>query len=315
MAVDLIFWIGFNAVVAVLLAVDLGIFHRDSHEVGLREALAWSAVWIVLAVAFGGLVIHWFGLQVGLEYYAGYAIEKSLSVDNLFVFLMIFSYFSVPDEYQHKVLFWGILGAILFRAIFIFAGVALLERFGFLVFVFGGFLIATGVRMAVRHDARTDPDRNPVLRLVRRFLPVSRDYEGDAFFTRTAAGALTATPLLVVLVAVETTDIVFALDSIPAILAITRDPFIVYTSNVFAILGLRALYFALAGVLDLFHYLHFGLAAILVFVGLKMIGEPLLHVHVPVTVALGVVGAVLVVTVLASVAFPPEDADPMPWED
>lgn len=305
--VDLVFWIGFNVFVVVALAVDLGVIHRKAEAIGVREALIWSAGWIAMALAFAGLVYHWFGLESTLEYVAGYVIEKSLSVDNLFVFLMIFTYFDVAEENQHKVLFWGILGAVVFRAIFIFGGIALLERFGFLIFVFGGFLIFTGAKMALRKEQRTDPEKNPVLRLIRRVLPVSRDYEGDSFFTR-IDGRLTATPLFVVLIAVETTDIVFALDSIPAILAITRDPFIVYTSNVFAILGLRALYFALAGVMELFAYLHYGLAAILVFVGAKMIAVEILHLHVPVAVSLGVIGLILTTSILASRWFPPAEA-------
>lgn len=307
MVVDLTFWIGFNVFVVVALAVDLGVVHRKAEAIGVREALIWSGAWIAMAVAFNVLVWYWFGLGTALEYTAGYVIEKSLSVDNLFVFLMIFSYFGVAEENQHKVLFWGILGAVVFRAIFIFGGIALLERFAFLIFVFGGFLIVTGARMALHGEARADPERNLVIRLFERLGVMTEAYDEDRFLTR-VDGRLVATPLMAVLVAVELTDVVFALDSIPAILAITREPFVVYTSNVFAILGLRALYFALAGVMDLFHYLQYGLAAVLVFVGAKMIAEPLLHVHVPVAAALGVVGGILAVSILASRWFPPAEA-------
>ncbi|MEK7667301.1 MAG: TerC family protein [Gemmatimonadota bacterium] len=295
-------WIAFNAFVLLMLALDLGVFHRKSHEVQLREALVWSAVWIALALAFNGLVWARYGQQRGLEFLTGYLIEKSLSVDNIFVFVLIFTYFRVPAQYQHKVLFWGILGALLMRAAFIAAGVTLIQRFHWIIYVFGGFLVITGVKMAIQQDKEIHPEKNPALRLAKRLVPVTTGYDGDRFFTR-VDGRRAATPLFVTLLLVETTDLIFAVDSIPAILAITHDPFIVYTSNVFAILGLRALYFALAGVVRRFHYLSIGLAAILVFVGCKMLLVDV--VKVATVLSLGVIAAILAVSVAASVLWPP----------
>src|ERR671925_2361402 len=263
-------WVAFNLFVLVMLALDLGVFHRRSHEVKLIEALVWSGVWTALALLFNLGVYYWYGPQPALEFLTGYLIEKSLSVDNIFVFVLIFSYFKVPARYQHTVLFWGILGALVMRAIFIFAGIALLQRLHWIIYVFGALLILTGIKMATQKDKEIHPDKNPVLRLFRRLVPVTEDYHADHFFVK-QAGHYAATPLFIVLLVVETTDVIFAVDSIPAILAITVDPLIVYTSNVFAILGLRALYFALAAVMRLFHYLHYGLSAILVFVGVKML--------------------------------------------
>ena len=301
MSSPVLLWVAFNVFVLAMLALHLGVFHRKAHEVRLREALIWSAVWIGLALLFNVGVYFWRGSETALQFLTGYLIEKSLSVDNIFVFLMLFSYFRVPAAYQHKVLFWGILGALIMRAIFIAAGIALIQKFHWVIYIFGAFLILTGIKMAWQKGKEIHPERNPVLRLFRRLMPVTDGYEEDRFFIR-RNGRRFATPLFVVLLLVETTDLIFAVDSIPAILAITLDPFIVYTSNVFAILGLRALYFALAGIMQLFHYLHYGLSGILVFVGLKMM---LADVYkIPVGIALAVVAGILVVSVVCSVLRP-----------
>ena len=284
-----------------MLALDLGVFHRKVHVIEIREALVWSAIWVVLSLLFNLGIYFWRGPETALEFLTGYLIEKSLSVDNIFVFLLIFSYFDVPSLYQHKVLFWGILGALIMRAIFILAGVALIQKFHWVIYVFGVFLILTGIRVALQKGKEIHPERNPVLKLFRRLIPVTARYEDSRFWIK-KEGRYLATPLFIVLLIVETTDIVFAVDSIPAILAITLDPFIVYSSNVFAILGLRALYFALAGLMRLFHYLHYGLSGILVFVGLKMLLTDLYKI--PIEVALGVVGAILVISVIISVVRP-----------
>jgi len=294
-------WIAFNGFVLAMLALDLGVFHRNSHDVSVREALVWSAVWMALALAFNGIVWARYGQQRALEFLTGYLIEKSLSVDNIFVFVLIFGYFRVPAPYQHKVLFWGILGALLMRAAFIAAGVTLIQRFHWVVYGFGAFLVVTGVRMAIQQDKEIHPERNPVLRLARRLVPVATEYDGGRFLTL-VDGRRAATPLLIALILIETTDVIFAVDSIPAILAITQDPFIVYTSNVFAILGLRALYFALAGVVRRFHYLSIGLAVVLVFVGCKMLIVDV--VKVPTALSLGVIAAVLAMSVVASLLRP-----------
>jgi tellurite resistance protein TerC len=295
--------VGFTAFVLAMLALDLGVFHRKAHEVSTREAAAWSAVWVALALAFGYGVHRVMGADAGLQFLTGYLVEKALSVDNVFVFALVFSYFRVPPRYQHRVLFWGILGALVMRGAMIAAGAALLHRFHWVVYVFGAFLVLTGVRMAAQREHAIEPDRNPVLRLVRRLVPVTAAYHGQRFFAR-EAGRLVATPLFVVLTFVETTDLIFAVDSIPAVFAVTSDPFLVYTSNVFAILGLRALYFLLAGVIHRFHLLKQGLAAVLVFVGAKML---LADVYaVPVGVSLGVIALVLGVSVVASLRFPRE---------
>jgi len=284
-----------------MLALDLGVFHRKAHVIKFKEALAWSAIWIALALIFNVGIYFWRGPETALEFLTGYLIEKSLSVDNLFVFLLIFSYFGMPPLYQHKVLFWGILGALIMRAIFIATGVTLIRKFHWVIYIFGVFLILTGIRIALQKDKEIHPERNPVLRLLRRFMPITERYEDGRFLVK-REGQYLATPLLIVLLVVETTDIIFAVDSIPAILAITLDPFIVYTSNVFAILGLRALYFALAGIMQLFHRLHYGLAVILVFVGIKMILADIYKI--PVGVALGVVASILLISVIASIARP-----------
>lgn len=269
METPIIFWIIFNAFVLLMLALDLGVFHRKSHVVTLKEALSWTAVWILLALIFNGIIYYWKGQQPALEFFTGYLVEKALSVDNIFVFIMIFSYFHVPAQYQHKVLFWGIIGALIMRVIFIFAGVALIEKFHFTIYVFGAILIYTGFKMFNHNKAKIDPDKNPVIRFFRRFMPVTDTLHQDKFFVK-IEGRNFATPLFLVLILIETTDLIFAVDSIPAILAITQDQFIVFTSNVFAILGLRSLYFALAGIVHRFWLLSYGLAIVLVFVGIKM---------------------------------------------
>ncbi len=270
MDTPIIFWIIFNAFVIIMLALDLGVFHRKSHEVSVKEALIWTFVWIFLALLFNVIIYFWRGQQHALEYFTGYLVEKALSVDNIFVFIMIFTYFQIPSKYQHKILFWGIIGALIMRAIFIFAGVALLEKFHFTIYIFGALLIFTGIKMFNHSNAKIEPDKNPVLILFKKFMPVSSTLHEDKFFIR-INGRRFATPLFLVLILIETTDLIFAVDSIPAILAITQDQFIVYTSNVFAILGLRSLYFALAGIVHRFWLLSYGLAIVLIFVGIKMI--------------------------------------------
>jgi tellurite resistance protein TerC len=293
----LLLWIAFNIFVLGMLALDLGIFHRKAHAVSIREASIWSAVWIFLALVFNAIVYFIWGEEKALEFFTGYVIEKSLSVDNLFVFLMIFHYFAMPEIYQHRILFWGILGALIMRAIFIAAGAALLTHFHWMIYVFGGFLIVTGVKMLLQGDEKLEPEKNPVVRLFRRLMPITEEYHGQHFFIR-KQGRRWATPLLLVLIVVETTDVIFAVDSIPAIFAITTDPFIVYTSNVFAILGLRALYFLLAGVMEMFRYLKVGLAFVLCFVGAKMTMADLYKI--PIGLSLGVIAAILLLSVLAS---------------
>ncbi len=283
-----------------MLVLDLTVFHRKAHTIKFKEALAWSAFWISLAAIFAVIVYFWRGKATSLDFVTGYLIEESLSVDNLFVFLLIFKFFKVPGHFQHKVLFWGIIGALVMRFIFIFAGVALINRFHWIIYVFGAFLVYTGIKLFKQTDSDVQPEQNPVLKAFRKFMPVTKDYVGGKFFVRDKG--LYATPLFLVLLVIETTDVVFAADSIPAILAITRDPFIVYTSNVFAILGLRSLYFALAGMMELFHYLHYGLAVILTFIGIKMLISN--FVHLPTAIALGVVAGVLAVSVGASLMWP-----------
>ena len=306
-----IFWIGFNAFVLLMLVLDLGIFHRKSHEVKIKEALVWSGVWIALALLFNIGIYFFYTPPPGLkpidsamQFFTGYIIEKSLSVDNIFVFVLIFSYFKVRPEYQHKVLFWGILGALVMRAIFIFTGVALINKFAFVIYIFGAFLILTGIKLALEKDKKINPGKNPLLKLFKKFIKVSTEFDNGKFFTK-ENGKRIATPLLVVLVVVETTDLIFAVDSIPAILAVSRDPFIVYSSNVFAILGLRALYFALAGLMKLFHYLHYGLAAVLVLVGIKMILNHHFEAEIISTeISLISVLLILAVSVVFSIKYP-----------
>ena len=250
-------WVGFNLFILGMLALDLGVFHRKTHSVSVRESITWTGVWVGLAMLFNAGLWYFSGQQKALEFLTGYVIEKSLSVDNVFVFALLFSYFAVPAKYQHKVLFWGILGALVMRAIMIALGATLIAKFSWIIYLFGAFLILTGIKMIVKRDEEMHPERNPLIAWLRRLLPVTKDYRGDKFFVR-EKGALIVTPLFVVLLTVEFSDLVFAVDSIPAIFAVTTDPFIVYTSNVFAILGLRSLYFALAGVMDKFHYLKIG---------------------------------------------------------
>lgn len=270
MDTPIIFWLIFNGFVLIMLALDLGVFHRKTHEVSLKEALTWTFVWIFLALIFNTIIFYWKGQQSALEFFTGYLVEKALSVDNIFVFIMIFTYFQIPSKYQHKVLFWGIIGALIMRVIFIFAGVALIERFHFTIYIFGALLIYTGYKMFFHNNAKIEPDKNPLLRFSKKFIPVTPHLHEDNFFVK-LNGQRFATPLFLVLILIETTDLIFAVDSIPAILAITQDQFIVYTSNVFAILGLRSLYFALAGVVHRFWLLSYGLALVLVFVGIKML--------------------------------------------
>ncbi|MEN8375302.1 MAG: TerC family protein [Gemmatimonadota bacterium] len=307
------FWIAFAVILLAMLALDLGVVHKRAHAVSLREAAVWSAIWVTLSLLFGLGVWIFMGPTKGLEFYTGYLIEKALSVDNIFVFVLIFSYFRVPAELQHRVLFWGVLGALGMRGVFIWAGVLLLEQFHWVLYAFGAFLVWTGIRM-VRTRPHIDPAHNPVLKLLQRVLPVTKSYHGKRFCVPRPDGengrmAYYATPLLIVLVLVETTDLIFALDSIPAVFAITRDPFIVYTSNILAVVGLRALYFLLAGVIERFHYLKYGLAAVLVFVGTKMLTEDV--VHVPIAFSLGMVGALLSASVLISLRRPVPTALPV----
>jgi len=290
-------WISFNIAVVAMLALDLVVFHRKAHEVSLKEASIWSVVWIVLALIFNLWVYYLWGEEKALQFFTGYLIEKSLSVDNLFVFLMIFSYFSVPAMYQHRVLFWGIVGALVLRAIFIGLGAALLNSFHWMIYLFGGFLVVTALRMLMVESDKVEPEKYAPVRAVRRFMNVTSDYHGQRFFVR-QDGRLWATPLFLVLVVIETTDVIFAVDSIPAIFAITTDPFIVYTSNVFAIFGLRALYFLLAGVMGMFRYLKPALAVILGFVGGKMMIMD--FYKIPIEVSLGVIALILAVSILAS---------------
>ncbi|MDZ7689944.1 MAG: TerC family protein [Balneolaceae bacterium] len=308
---SLTLWIAFNAFIIAMLLIDLVVFHDKEHEESIKEALIWTGVWIAQALLFGIGVYYYMGSSTALDDYTGYLIEKSLSVDNIFVFLLVFSYFKVPAKYQHKVLFWGIFGALVMRFVFIFTGVALLERFHWIIYVFGGFLVFTGIKLALEKDKEVHPEKNPVLLLVRRFVPITKNYHGSNFFIK-KMGRRIATPMFVVLVVIETTDVVFALDSIPAILAITRDEFIVYSSNAFAILGLRALYFALAGIMRLFHYLHYGLSLILVFVGVKMLIADFYHIPTP--WALGFVAVTLTASIVASILFPKEEEE-LPVEE
>ena len=270
MDTPLLFWILFNAFVLIMLALDLGVFHRKAHEVSVKEALTWTFVWIFLAMVFNTIIFYWRGQQQALEFFTGYLVEKALSIDNIFVFIMIFSYFQIPSKYQHKVLFWGILGALIMRVIFIFAGIALIEKFHFTIYLFGALLIYTGYKMFYHTNATIEPDKNPLIRIFKKIMPVTPHLQEDNFFIK-LDGKRFATPLFLVLILIETTDLIFAVDSIPAILAITQDQFIVYTSNVFAIMGLRSLYFALAGVVHRFWLLSYGLAVVLVFVGIKML--------------------------------------------
>jgi len=293
---QLLFWVLFNLFVAAMLALDLGVFHRSTERPTLRQSLIWSGLWIALAAAFAGILYGTQGRTAALEFSTGYVIELSLSADNLFIFLLIFRYFRLPDEQQYRVLFWGIIGAIIMRAVFIFAGVGLIRRFHWIIYLFGVLLVYSGLRLLFQRGARVDPAKNPVLRLFRRVFPVADDYAEDKFFVRREK--LYATPLLLVLLIIETTDVIFAVDSIPAVLSITLNTFIVYTSNIFAILGLRSLFFALSSLMDVFEYLHYGISGVLVFVGFKM----LLSHYYPIRtdISLAVIGTILLVTIVAS---------------
>ncbi|MCU1301877.1 MAG: hypothetical protein JWQ87_2161 [Candidatus Sulfotelmatobacter sp.] len=304
----LYFWILFNLFAVGMLVLDLLVFHRRSHVVSSREALAWSAMWVALAAAFAALLFFWQGRQVALEFVTGYVLELSLSVDNLFIFLVIFRYFAVPEEYQRGVLFWGIIGALLMRGLFILAGVGLIERFHWILYLFGALLIYSGIRLGFSGEHQVHPEKNPAVRALRRLMPVTDDYQGSRFFVRGWKGnpGLYATPLLVVLAVIETTDLLFAVDSIPAVLAVTLNAFIVYTANVFAILGLRSMYFAVSGLMKMFRFLHTGLALVLVLVGLKMIAAD--HYPIPTLWMLGIVALVLLISIAASVAFPTKTA-------
>jgi len=301
MDTPLIFWIFFNLFVLLMLALDLGVFHRKTHEISLKEALTWTFVWISLALVFNAIIYFWRGQQQALEFLTGYLVEKALSVDNIFVFVMIFTYFQIPSKYQHKVLFWGIIGALIMRVIFIFAGVALIEKFHFTIYIFGVLLIYTGYKMFSHANVKINPEKNPVIIFFRKYMPVTQHLHDDRFFTR-VDGKRFATPLFLVLLLIETTDLIFAVDSIPAILAITQDQFIVYTSNVFAILGLRSLYFALAGIIHRFWLLSYGLAIVLVFVGMKMV---LIDVYkIPIELSLVFIATVIAASIILSFRIP-----------
>jgi tellurite resistance protein TerC len=299
----LYFWVIFNLFALGVLVLDLRVFHRRG-RMGAREALAWSAMWVGLAAAFAGIVFFWQGRQVAIEFVTGYVLELSLSVDNLFIFLVIFRYFAVPEEQQHRVLFWGILGAMLMRGCFIIAGVGLIQRFHWFFYILGALLVYSGIRLGFAGEHQVDPSRNPAVKALRRLIPVTDGYHGDRFFVRNGKGkaGLYATPLLVVLAVIETTDLLFTVDSIPAVLAITLNAFIVYTSNLFAILGLRSLFFAVSGLMKVFRFLHTGLALILVLVGFKMIAAD--YIRIPTLAMLGVVAAVLMVSIVASILIP-----------
>lgn len=297
MSEETLLWTGFSALVLGMLALDLGVFHRKSHEVSVKEALTWTAVWITIAMAFNIFVYYYFDKEKALEFFTAYLVEKSLSIDNIFVIIMIFSYFSVPASYQHKVLFWGILGALIMRLIFIFAGIELIHSFHWLIYLFGGFLVLTGIRMVTSSDKPVNPEKNPLVKFVRKIFPVTKSFEGDKFFVK-RDHRIWATPLFIVVVLIEGTDLIFAVDSIPAIISISNDTFIVYTSNVFAILGLRSLYFALAGIEKYFTYLKYGLATILIFVGAKMCFSDI--IKIPVEISLIVISFMLVISMIAS---------------
>lgn len=307
MGTSVYFWIGFHLFVFLMLALDLGVFHKHTHKVPVKEAITWSCIWIGLALLFD-LFIYLdkdFGPVRALEFLTGYVIEYSLSVDNIFVFILIFTYFSVKEEYQHRVLFWGILGALIMRGIFIFTGVALINRFHWVVIIFGGFLVFTGIKMLFQKESAVDPDKNLIVKFFRKILPVTETYHAERLFIRKNRKVY-ATPLFLVLVIIESSDLIFAVDSIPAILAISKNTFIVYTSNIFAILGLRSLYFAIAGIMGYFRYLKIGLAFVLTFVGLKMLAS-YFHFEIPILLSLGIIISILLISILASVFIKKED--------
>lgn len=299
MGVSIYFWIGFHLFIFSMLALDLGIFNRKEHKVPVKEAIIWSAVWITLAFLFDLFIYYQFGKEKSLEFLTGYVIEYSLSVDNIFVFILIFTYFAVNERYQHKILFWGIIGALIMRGIFIFTGIALIKRFYWIVIIFGGFLVFSGLRMMFHKESDVDPEKNPIVRFFRKFLPVSDGLHGSKFFIRQNHRTY-ATPLFLVLLIIESSDLIFAVDSIPAILAISKDTFIVYTSNIFAILGLRSLYFAVAGMMGYFRYLKIGLAFVLTFVGIKMLTS-FFHLEIPILLSLAIILTTLLIAILTSV--------------
>lgn len=299
MEVGILFWIGFNIFILAMLALDLGIFNRKDHEMPVKEALTMSAIWISLALLFNVFIFFEFGKTRALEFLTGYLIEYSLSVDNIFVFILIFTYFAVPARYQHKVLFWGILGALVMRAIFIFTGVALINRFKWIVIIFGAFLLFTGIKMLFQKEIQIDPSRNPVARFFRKFFPVTDELHGNRLFVRKDRKTF-ATPLFMVLLIIEASDLIFAVDSIPAVLAVSHHSFIVYTSNIFAILGLRSLYFAVNGVMKYFRFLKTGVAVILTFVGIKMLAG-FFHLEIPILISLGIIISILLISILASI--------------
>ena len=301
MGTSIYFWIGFHVFILIMLALDLGVFHKNTHKVPVKEAIIWSCVWITLALLFDSFIFldKDFGHIRALEFVTGYVIEYSLSVDNIFVFILIFSYFKVNNRYQHKILFWGILGALIMRGIFIFAGMALINRFHWIVIIFGGFLVYTGISMLFKRDTEADPEKNAVVRFFRKFLPVSKNLHDDKFFI-IQNGKLFATPLFLVLLIIESSDLIFAADSIPAVLAISKSTFIIYTSNIFAILGLRSLYFAIAGIIGYFRFLKTGIALVLTFVGTKMFAS-FFQFEIPIVISLLVIASILLVSVSASV--------------
>jgi tellurite resistance protein TerC len=299
MQVSIYFWIGFHVLVFLILALDLGVFNRKEHKVPVKEALIWTVVWIGVALFFNLFVLFEFGKTRALEFLTGYVIEYSLSVDNIFVFILIFTYFAVPAIYQHKVLFWGIIGALVLRGIFIFAGVALITRFTWIVIIFGGFLVFTGIKMLFQTEIQLEPEKNPVVRFFKKFLPVTGELHGNRLFIRQNK-LLYATPLFMVLIIIDVSDLIFAVDSIPAVLAISHNSFIVYTSNIFAILGLRSLYFAISGIIGYFRYLKTGVAFVLTFVGIKMLTS-FFHIEIPILLSLGIIVSILLVSMLASI--------------
>lgn len=305
--INIWWWIGFNAFVLLLLALDLGVFHRKAHAVSTKEAAIWSAVWVALSLLFNLFLYLQWGAQFATEFLTGYLIEKSLSVDNLFVFVLIFSYFKVPPRYQHRILFWGILGALVMRASLIGIGAYLLANFHWVIYIFGGFLVFTGVKMALDKGHEIEPEHNPVLRILRKRFPVTETYHDQKFFVR-QFGKTFITPMFIVLILIESTDLLFALDSIPAIFAVTKDTFIVYTSNIFAILGLRSLYFLLANVITKFYLLRYGLAFILVYIGVKML-LTFFSIEIDTVVSLTVIAAVLVGSSLLSILFPQKNTE------
>jgi tellurite resistance protein TerC len=305
MSISIYFWIGFHIFIFLMLALDLGIFNKKAHKVPVKEALIWSSVWITLALLFSIFISKEFGKDRALEFLTGYVIEYSLSVDNIFVFILIFSYFAVKDAYQHRILFWGIIGALVMRGIFIFTGVALIHRFHWIVIIFGGFLVFTGIKMMLQKETQVDPGRNPLLRFFRKFIPVTDEPHGGKLFMKIDHKTY-ATPLFLVLLVIESSDLIFAVDSIPAILAISQETFIVYTSNIFAILGLRSLYFAVSGIMGYFRYLKVGLSFILTFVGLKMLAS-FFNIEIPIILSLAIIVSILIISIIASLLIPKKE--------